>query len=223
MAKAKKKTGAAKTNPKKPDRNVLSWRDCALPTSINFRTQKHGEESVQATDIRVSDIELSKDETKTLLQEPYADRALWTAGGRGKPERPVFEHIDALKLDETIESSKVSIKVGGEEIKLGVCKLKSVTIQPMVGGVAKMSCLVQATPAIDEQLADLIGGMDGNARIHIDYEHNAEQLEAFDGEGAQKGAKTDGDNAEFEKAAKAQVDAFKNGTPRGEAPNADTH
>jgi hypothetical protein len=219
MAKAKKKSGAAKTNPNKPARNTLGWRDCTLPPSINFRTQKHGDESVQATDIRVSDIELTKDEVNTLLQEPYASRALWTAGGRGKPERPVFERIEALKLDETIESSKVAIKVGGEEIKLGVCKLKSVTVQPMIGGVAKMSCLVQATPDIDELLADLIAGMDAGARIHIDYEHNAEQLEAFDGEGE---AKKD-ENAAFEDAAKKQVEAFSRGTPVGDSTAADTH
>jgi hypothetical protein len=223
MAKAKKKTGAAKTNPNKPTRYALGWRDCSLPTSINFRTQKHGDESVQATDIRVSDIELSKEEVNALLQESRADRALWKSGGPGKPEKPVFEHIDALRLDETIESSKVAIRVGGEEIKLGVCKLKSITVQPMVGGVAKMSCLVQATPTIDELLADLIGGMDGGARIHIDYEHNAEQMEAFDGTEAGAGKKADGELSKFEKDSKAQADAFKRGTPVGGEPVAETH
>jgi len=223
MAKAKGKKGKAageKPEAKKPERFTLGWRDVQLPANINFRTQKHGDDNVQASDIRVSEIELSREEVNALAKDAYADRTLWASGGRGKPDRPAVESFEPRRLREPIETARVAIKVGGEEIKLGVCRLKAVTVEPMIGGVAHLGCMVQATPAINAKLANLIAGMDGKARIHIEYEHNAEQLEAFDGEAAPK---TEAELAKFEADAKAQVDAFRRGTPTDEAPTAETH
>lgn len=222
MAKVKGKKGKGAKDAAPIAKHTLDWRDCDLPTNINFRTQKHGDENVQATDIRVSGIGVSKAEFEEFAQEKYASRGLWAASGRGKPEQPTLTRFEPLKLTDAIESARVRIRVGGEEINLGVSKLKAVTfVRKVVGssdGDAAMSCMVQSTPTINAKLAALIAGMDGKARIWIEYEHNAEQLEAFEGD--EKGAKDE--NAEFEAAAKKQVDAFNRGTPVGET-SAETH
>jgi hypothetical protein len=225
MAKAKsskaKKNGKAAATEKR-EVHTLDWRDCQLPPNINFRTQKHGDEGVQATDIRVSEIELSKDEIEALAQEQYASRVLWAAGGRGKPERPTLEKFEPLKLTDPIESARVAIRVGGEEIKLGVSKLKAVTIARKIGGVVHLSCMVQSTPAINAKLAALIAGMDGKARIQISYEHNAEQLEAD--VTADQPVKSDAEAEKFEADAKAQIEAFQRGTPiNGESGETGAH
>ncbi|HZP86616.1 MAG TPA: hypothetical protein VFB54_07325 [Burkholderiales bacterium] len=218
-AKAKKSGKAAAAE--KREVHTLDWRDCQLPTNINFRTQKHGDEAVQATDIRVSEIELSKDEIEALAQEKYASRVLWATVGRGKPERPTLERFEPLKLTDAIESARVAIRVGGEEIKLGVSKLKAVTIARKPGGVAHLSCLVQATPAINAKLATLIAGMDGQARIRIEYEHNAEQLEA---DLSDEKSKTDPEGEKFEQDAKAQIDAWNRGSDvAGDSVAGETH
>ncbi len=223
---AKAKSAKAKKNgkgaaPEKREVYTLDWRDCQLPTNINFRTQKHGDDNIQATDIRVSEIELSKDKVEVLAQEKYASRVLWATVGRGKPERPTLERFEPLKLSEAIESARVAIRVGGEEIKLGVSKLKAVTIARKPGGVAHLSCLVQATPAINAKLAALIAGMDGKARIQIAYEHNAEQLEAD--VTADQPTKGDPEGEKFEQDAKAQIDAWNRGSDAGSDVPTDTH
>jgi hypothetical protein len=218
--KGKGKTDKAAAS-KPIERHALDFRDADMPPNINFRRQKHGDEPIPATDIRLSGIEISKDETNALLQERYASRALWAAGGKGKAERPVFEYIEPIKLRDTIESARVSIKVGSTEVKLGVCKLKNVTVAPQLGGVAKMDCTVQATPTIDDRIIELIQRMDGKVRVKIEYEHNAEQLEAFEGDEAKKAG--DPELKQFEDSAKAQIDGFNRGTPVGDSPAADTH
>lgn len=224
---AKAKSAKAKKNGKaaaveKREVHTLGWRDCDLPPGIGFRTQKHGDDPVKAADIRVSGIELTKAEVNTLANDKYADRTLWASGGRGKPERPAVGSFAPRRIREPIETARVAIKVGGEEIKLGVCRLKAIDIEPKVGGVAEMGCMIQATPTIDKRIPPLIAAT-GKARIHIEYEHNAEQLEAdVDTDQPKKG---DPDAEKFESDAKAQIDAWRNGTPSGgeDAPAAETH
>lgn len=226
MAKAKSnaKAKSGKDAKAKVLKHTLDWRDFDLPPNINFRTQKHGDDNVQAADIRVSGVPLSKAEFEDFAQERYASRGLWAAGGRGKPEKPTLLRFEPLKLSDTIESARVRIRVGGEEINLGVSKLKAVTFaRNVVGsadGDAAMSCMVQSTPAINAKLATLIAGMDGKARIWIEYEHNAEQLEAFDGEAAKKG---DAELDKLEKDVQAQIDGFNRGTPVGDSAVPETH
>jgi len=230
MAKSKRKSmkatnGSEAKKPEKREVHVLSRRDCKLPRSIHFRTQDHGDDPVQATDIRVSEIELTQEEANALLQEPYACRGLFLKAARGKPERPLLAHVQPLKLAETIESAKVSLFLGanaGGELKLGVCKLKAVTLEPKVGGVVHMSCLVQATPALDKRIGDVVSRMDTSAQITLAYEHNAEQLEAD--VTAEQPAKGDPENAKFEEDAKAQVDAWNRGSDvAGDAASTEAH
>jgi hypothetical protein len=233
MAKAKAKSTKNAAKPAAADKAAngkaearvvqdLARRDCKLPRAITFRTQDHGDEPVQASDIRVGDIELSEEEVCELAQEKYLLRGLFVAGGRGKPDRPLLKRFAPLKLADKIEAARVSLYLGpnaGGELKLGVCKLKSVEIVLDEGRKIRMSCLVQCTPAIDKRLGDLISRMDGGAQIAISYEHNAEQADMIG-----DGKPTPDENAKFEADARAQVDAFKRGTPVGDAgDSAETH
>ncbi len=215
MAKGKKSRSKA-TPDDKPQTCVLSRRDCTLPTNISFRTQKHGEESVQASDVRVT-FEISEDEACAMAKEKYFTRGLFKTVGRGKPDKPLIPKL-TIKL-ETIEWARVSIFLGpnaGGEMKLGVSKLKNPELIFDDGRKITVSTLVQSTPTIGPRIGDLVSRMDGGAQIALEYEHNAEQLEAD--VTTEQGKPSEGDANEV--AARAQVDAFNRGS---ETPAPETH
>jgi hypothetical protein len=227
MAKAKsakaKKNGKS-TEATKPARHLLARRDCKLPRKIAFRTQDHGDEDVQASDIRVTEIELSEEEACTLAQEKYFVRGLFVTGGRGKPDKPLLSKFAPLKLADKIESAKVTLYLGpnaGGECNLGTCKLKSVQIELAAGRKILLSCLVQSTPTLDRRIGELVSRMNTGAQIRIEYEHNAEQLEA---DLSDEKSKTDPEGESFEKDAKAQIDAWNRGSDvAGDSVGGETH
>jgi hypothetical protein len=227
---AKAKSAKAKKNGKaaaaeKAVVHTLARRDCKLPRSIHFRTQDHGDENVQASDIRVTEIELSEDEACALAQEKYFTRGLFVTGGRGKPDKPLLSKFAPLKLADTIESARVTLYLGpnaGGEFKLGVCKLKGVELTLDAGRKILMSCLVQSTPTLDRRIGDLVSRMNSGAQITIAYEHNAEQLEAD--VTADQPTKSDPENDKFEADAKAQIDAWNRGSDvAGDSVAGETH
>jgi hypothetical protein len=159
---------------------TLSKRDARIGTNVKFRNEYHGDDLVQAGDIPISGAYLEPEELGALLQEPRAHSLLFAARPASKLTDPLFKNLAPFRLTTKIESAHVVLFFGTdaqEELRLGVCKLKNITLERKAGGLTELSCLVQATPTIDKRIAKLIEYMDEPIQIEISYEHNAEQPE----------------------------------------------
>jgi hypothetical protein len=156
---------------------TLTKRDAKIGRNINCRTEDHGDEDVKGADIRISGVHLEPEELNAMLQEPHAHNALFKARAGSKLTDPMFRCFAPFRLVDKIEHANVVLFFGvaGKELKLGICKLKGITLDPKAGGMTEMSCLVQATPTLDKRITDLISHMGKAVQIEIGYEHNAEQ------------------------------------------------
>lgn len=145
----------------------LSNRPCRIGSSINTRTEKHGDEDVTALDIPLSDILLEAVELNILLQEPHAAQVLFNAPP-GKLAEPVFTSIKSLRLKDKIEGASVVISLNSTtDVKLSDCKISKVTLDPQVGGLTAMSVQVQCTPKLDSSIARLLEKLNCEATVEI--------------------------------------------------------
>lgn len=151
---------------------TISSRPCQLGTSINTRTEMHGDESVPACDIPLVGITLDAEELGTLLGEPRAHKALF------KPERghdePLFPQIEPIALSDKIEDASVIIGLNSGEVHLEGVKLKGLTLKPMNGGLTLLSLKVQASGEdIAEKVGELVNCLDHTVTIEI---HGGERV-----------------------------------------------
>lgn len=209
------------SKPKKLELIALAKRDCKVGNNIQFRTQGKGtEDTTTAGDIGLMDIMLSADELGELLEEVHAHRGLFVSR-KGKPDRPLlWPHVTMLPFKGKIESATVVLFTGVDgkgEIKLGVCRLKNIKLEPKEGGLTAMRCLVQSVPTLDKRITSLLEHLSGGIQVSIEYEHNPEQEELVDEKGEAKDASEDDQN---EEAARAQADAFNRGGPAEFPPGA---
>ena|SRR5256885_976963 len=156
---------------------TLAKRDAKIGRNIPFRTEDHGDEDVKGTDIPINGVHLEPEELNALLQHPHAHNALFKARAGSKLTDPFFRCFAPLRLIDKIEHANVVLYFGaaGHELKLGICKLKDVQLEPKAGGMTELSCKVQSTPTLDKRIAELISHMGKAVQIEIGYEHNAEQ------------------------------------------------
>jgi len=157
---------------------IISRRDALLGPSINCRTQKAGDEAgAKATDLALSGIHLSAEEFCAILREPLAHKAYFVQRPGSRLLDPLFPRIAPIALIDKFEHAVVTLYAGlqGTEIKLGICRLARIHLQPKTGGLTEMSCQVQATPTLDKRIATLLDAMAAAVQVEITYEHNAEQ------------------------------------------------
>lgn len=153
----------------------LSNRPCRIGSSINTRTEKHGDEDVTALDIPLNEIMIEDVELNILLQEPHASNVLFNAPP-GKLAEPVFKSIKSLRLKDKIEGASVIITLNGStEVKLSDCKISKVTLDPQIGGLTCVSLQVQCTPKLDSLIARLLEKLNCEATVEILAEGFGEQ------------------------------------------------
>lgn len=147
----------------------LAKRPAKIGNAIQSRAELHGEDSVTAIDIALTDIMLSRDELNEIMREPAASAALFN-GTEDKLLEPLFKHIRPLQLAEKIEGASIVITHGveAETIRLAPVKLAKIKPEPKIGGMTAMSCTVQATPDLDEDLAHLLGRLNSSVEAEID-------------------------------------------------------
>jgi hypothetical protein len=125
----------------------ITPRPCKIGSSINTRTEKHGDEDVPACDVPVAGITLDKGELNALLGEQYAHQLLFSI--REGHTSPVFGMLEPFRLKGKIEDVQVSIKLGlldgADEIELTSAKLKGLTLEPQAGGLTLLGCKVQVS------------------------------------------------------------------------------
>lgn len=140
---------------------TLSKRAGQIGPSINTRTEKHGEEDVPGLDIPISGIFLDADELGVILQDSDAHKSLFTGTRSAAPE-PRFNSLKPLQLDGKLTEAKVLIQVGDHQILLKPAKVKSITLEPQVGGMTAMSCTIQGNPSANTDILELL-----NAKCRI--------------------------------------------------------
>ncbi len=145
----------------------LKSRTGRIGSSINTRAEMHGDESVTALHIPVSEIKLDAEELNALLQEPHAHNVLYETKA-GSPAEPVLKTIKALRLADKIESANVTLELTNDTtLKLVNCKLSKIELALELGGLTSMSAQIQCVPKLDSTIARLIEKLGAEISIEI--------------------------------------------------------
>lgn len=126
---------------------TLSKREAKYGGHVNVRPEFHGDEKVPACDVSVSAVMLQSHELDALLGAGAYDR-LFAVNGEGLPE-PALPDLDQRRtIREKYEGARVTLYLGliPTEVVLAPAKLKSITLEPKVGGLTELSATIQATP-----------------------------------------------------------------------------
>jgi len=127
----------------------ITKRPCKIGSSLNGRTEHHGDESVPGADLTVSNILLEKEELNQLLESESAWKSLYKSG---KMPEPMFPKLVAFKFRDKFEKSACTLYLGldNEKVTLNGIKLSKITLQPMPGGLTALSVQIQCTPDADQ-------------------------------------------------------------------------
>ena len=150
---------------------TLTNRPCRIGPSINARTEKHGDDDVQAFDIPLAGLMLEKEELNAFLGDPYAYDALFNHHrSNGKADEPIFKKFRPLVLRDKFEEGEVvfTVGMGSEEIRLKGVKLAKVTLDPQVGGLTLLSVQVQCTPST-ETIAKVLPYMNHEIEAEVTF------------------------------------------------------
>jgi hypothetical protein len=146
----------------------LNKRPAKVGNQISSRGEMHGDESVTALDIPLTDVMLDETELGEIMREPRAAAALFDDSNG--MSRPFFAHIKPIALAEKIEGAAITITHGlkAESIHLANVKLAKIKLGPCAGGMTAMECTVQCTPDLTEKVAHLLGCINAVVDIEID-------------------------------------------------------
>ncbi len=146
---------------------TITRRSAKISSSINVRTEKHGDEDVPACDVTVGAIMLEPEELNALLEDPKAHGALFVKDDAGFSS-PAFPQFHAFTLVDKFEDALVHLHVGMGPtlIELEHSKLARVSLSPQPGGMTAMSVQVQSTPP-SEKIGQLSAYMNHEISIEI--------------------------------------------------------
>lgn len=146
----------------------IDERPCHIGGHINATTEKHGEDDVSAADIKLDGIMLTDVELNSLLNDPFASRAMFNRE-KGKLNEPMFPQFKPFVLKENYEHATVYLRVGlsNDTLQFTDCKLKRLTLEPQTGGMTKLSLSVRVRPEDDSVIATLFRYMNHDANVLI--------------------------------------------------------
>lgn len=144
----------------------LAKRPCKIGSSINTRTEKHGDEDVPACDIPLSGLMLSRDELDTLLG-PGAHEAFFRQVDGSFDV--AFKQLKSLALRNKFEQATVELAVVyGGMLRLSGVRLARITLKPVYGGLTELSLQVQATPDVEE-FAPLLESLNSEVEAAVHF------------------------------------------------------
>ena len=122
----------------------LTKRPCKLGSSLNTRTEKHGEDEVPACDIPIVGLMLDKAELDALVGEHFWNVLFNTPIGDGKLPAPAWPQIANVKLKDKFAGSAI-IHLGDnvKAVDLAGVTIKGISLDPLEGGLTEVS-LTQA-------------------------------------------------------------------------------
>jgi len=148
----------------------LSPRACQLGSSVNTRTERHGDEDVPACDIPLAGIMLDETELNALCREPYLSRALFN--DKSGHKEPMLSMFEALPFRDKLEGATVTLVLSttgaGTELVLGNAKLKGLTLEPLSGGATSLSLKVQVSgDTVPKVVGELVAHLNGHITVEI--------------------------------------------------------
>ena len=155
---------------------LIERRPCKIGPSINSRTERHGDDDVLAFDIPLSSIMLNAGELNEILNEPNASEILFDQRTDGLKE-PLFKNLKAFQIEGKFEDSTLSLAVGlkQELLEFTNVTLKSLKLEPKVGGLTELSLTVRCTPELDHQLTTLFAFMNHDAEVYLEIGESTEK------------------------------------------------
>lgn len=147
----------------------LAKRLCKIGTSINVRSEMHGEDGVTALDIPLSEIMLSAEEFNVLMCHKGAHNLLFDHTPNSF--EPTLRMIGDLSLKGKIESVTVFLHTKHGRKKLVNCKLSKIKLDLRVGGLTAMACQVQCTPDFDEETNRIFESLNGEIEVELAAEN----------------------------------------------------
>jgi hypothetical protein len=125
--------------------------------SMVNRTQMHGKkEKVPAISVRIAGIVLTEGEFCTVMRDPNAYEAFFTAE-RSAVMEARFPGISRIPIDDVFEGAKVTIEPEdtNDQVILKPAKISGVGITP-VGGQPVMDCMISGAPDVHLQTLTLL-------------------------------------------------------------------
>jgi hypothetical protein len=158
----------------------LDRRSATIGSSINTRTEKHGEEDVAALDIPLSKICLSDEELGVVLQNPRAHKLLY-ATRKGQLAKFAFAKVlEVLPFREKVRGVSVTIYLGNRKLRLPDVSLTTCRLEPQEGGTTWWAFKVQCTPTLDDTIEALLAKLNQVVDIELDCESYGAQQDLFE-------------------------------------------
>jgi hypothetical protein len=145
----------------------LKKRPCHIGTSINARTEKHGDEPSSAMDIPIA-ILITLAELNKLMGEPHTSDAWFSTEG-GKLAEPLLKNMKPYKLKGKFANSSVTFTLGVNSV---VVPMKGVTFtgmgfEPQVGGMTQLKLKIQSP--ITNKNNEIFLWMDRDADVELQF------------------------------------------------------
>ncbi len=147
----------------------ITLRTAKLGSSLNGRTEKHGNDDVPAADMSVDSIFLTAAELNDLLGIKDAHDRLFRVEHVGGLPEPVFAAYGGHTLPDKFEGANVTIEHGLQklEIELADVKIAKVYLEPQTGGLTKLSLQIQANHDWEDLAPALLSCMNKEIKIAI--------------------------------------------------------
>lgn len=138
--------------------------------NVNTRHEGRGKEAVQLmADISVRGFHIDEAELDHLLGSKAWNSLFVSANGKGKPAEPMFRNIDPLKVWDEFEGCDVSFSIGLSDVFVAFedAKVKSIVLEPQVGGLTLMQFTATVEVEDEDDVAQLLRGMADESKISV--------------------------------------------------------
>jgi hypothetical protein len=133
---------------------TLSKRPGKIGSSINTRTERHGDDEKPALDIPVVAIPLTPEEVGNLLGDATSYDSLFTST-RSKFMEPRWLGVPYIPFAEKFKNAKVTINAGGAKLVLKPATVQKIKLF-LIGDQVAMSCTISASPDAGVQVLEML-------------------------------------------------------------------
>jgi hypothetical protein len=133
----------------------LSLRPARLNQDYRGKTNEKDGEVTKMLTFGLVEVPLDEAELGAITQRAHAYRSMYDFSGP-QPE-PFFDCFKPREMKEVVEKACVEIRLhGGSEYKFTGCTLSKIRLTESSGGKTLLSCKVEASPALDDTLSELV-------------------------------------------------------------------
>lgn len=199
---------------------ALAARACKLGVSTNCRTEMRGDDGEPAVDFTITDFLLEKDELNELFGA-LTYESLFNEQGAGKAPQVLHPKFGPRTYSEKHKGS-VAIVLGPnqKDIELDDVKLTNIKIEPLEGGLTKLTLQVQVSEDVEKFVNKLVARQGTEIEAEIGFgdtvqrEKSKQKELPMDHAGATaKGKDEKAGKVDDEAAGKAHTEALANSKP----------